>query len=173
MMRRGYLTRHGLGLTVGLVLCAAALLPRGSAPVRTQVERAPRAEVGPFVIEVERMVVERLGDRHFAFVQMHLFRPDGPVPLPRRVRIDGSPQLLGPWRTVDTTWLVNNEFAFRPSLRHGALGVVRHVDHAGEARGVFTFVAEPGAVIAPLAALKFELPDGDAATIEGIRPAVR
>lgn len=172
MLRRGYLTRHGLGLLVGLGICALALAPRGR-PAVAPLERSPRADCGPFVIEVEKMVVERLGDRQFAFVQMHLFRPDGPVPLAERVRIDGLPELAGPWRTVDTQWLVANEFAFRPSLRHGALGLVRHVDHAGEARGVFTFVAEPGALRAPLATLRFRLPAGDEGLIEGIRPTLR
>lgn len=172
MMRRGYLTRHGLGLLIGLGICAAALLPRGGQTV-THVVRTSRAECGPFVIEVEKMVVERLGDRQFAFVQMHLYRPDGPVPLEQRVRIDGWPELAGPWRTIDTHWLVANEYAFRPSVRHGALGWVRHVDHAGEARGVFTFVAEREALSAPLAALRFRLPGGDEGLIEGIRPTVR
>lgn len=175
MTQRGYLTRHGLGLLVGLAVTAVALMPRPAEPQRAlpAARALPSATVGPFVITVEQMVVERLGDRHFAFVEMHLYRPEGPVPFEQRVRIDGTPSLDGRWSRADTYWLVNNEFDYRPSLHHGSLGHVPAVDHAGEARGVFTFVAEPDAEVASSYTLTFRLPDGDVGRIGGVRPTIR
>lgn len=163
---RGYLTRPGLGLLVGILalsLGAAGWLDVGGACHRVAGLDSAQ-QIGPFQVAVERCEVVRDGDRYQAVVQMHLWRPDGPVDLARRIPIDGQGWLDNAWLPTDTEWLIKNEFVRIPPsdiLLHPVLGKVPATVHAGEARGIFTFEWTcPATEPASAANFTFSLPDG-------------
>jgi hypothetical protein len=145
------------------VALSAPVLGRAAGPVTA----------GPFLVEVERFEIHPNADgRPHALVQMHLWRPGGPVPLDHRVRIDGQAWLGRHWVPVDATWLLRNEYVQvpdGPSLHVAPLGDVPATHHAGEARAVFEFVWTGGKGAAcPVADFLFELPDGPQAVMPGL-----
>ncbi len=179
---RGYLTKTGVGLLAGIVMLTALTATMTSRPARTTTlaAQAP-ARIGPFCAAVERYEVRELRDGAcVASVQVHLWRPEGPVPLEQRIRIDGTASLGAGWTLRDREWLVRNEFGRFPegdTYYDAWLGAVPATRHAGEARAVFTFTfdpATPGAAC-PLGEteLALVLPGGEAVSLEGLRAVAR
>lgn len=171
---RGYLTRTGTGMLAGVVLLAAVAAtlthPRGEA-CRAAVPS--RGVIGPFQAEVERCEVRELRDGVcVAAVQVHLWRPGGPVPIEQRIRIDGVGSLGPGWTLRHYDWLVRNEFCHYPegdTFYDPWLGPVPAPEHSGETRGIMTFTFDPETPGAgcPLSVkdLTLVLPDGDHASL--------
>jgi hypothetical protein len=176
---RGYLTRTGLGMLLGAVVMCGALLgvvdlsARRTAPLDLTRTAGGPAQLGPFRVEIERFVLARTpGGRTQALVQLHLWRPDGPVPVAQRVPVAGVARLDGPWQSAGDTWLIRNEWMQVPlgeSLDVTGLGAVPATHHAGEARAVLRFdylgsQRRPGYH----GDLHFELPGGAAVDFAGL-----
>lgn len=174
---RGYVTRGGIGMLLGvasLALAGAALTAQPDCRTRS---RTGEATVGPFRMTVERFELhEDPQGRPLAVMQLHLWRPAGPVPLPDRVPVDGTAFLSGAWEMSTSTWLIRNELMQRPEGRayqHAYLGAVPATHHAGEARAVLEFVwACPGTSPPPVADFALQLPQGQVGCLADLR-AVR
>ncbi len=144
---RGYLTRSGLGLMGGLAvlaLCAASVLTlSGTTSARATSTLDGALACGPFLIDLERCALRPGPDgRTRALIQMHLWRPEGPVPVSRRVSINGRAAMDGAWRLERADWLIRNEFTRVPTgdvYVHPLLGAIPATSHPGEARAVFQF----------------------------------
>lgn len=152
-MRRAFTTPSSLGWVIGACLVATLALQR---------PQTSSATVGPFRVEVEQCRLVR-GETPRVYVQLHLYRPTGPVPIFQRVRIDGPVSLGSDWELTDAEWLIKNEWMNLPPgdyLSHPVLGRVPATRHAGEARGVFEFTARNGLEPSRLR-LTYRLPDGD------------
>ncbi|MCC7495037.1 MAG: hypothetical protein IT204_21995 [Fimbriimonadaceae bacterium] len=173
---RGYLTRPGLGMliAIGLLALLGAWCQPGH-PGRLLRATTPEvATVGPFEVQIERYQVDPATQR--AYLQLHLYRPHGPVPLAERIDVSGRPRLRG-GLLVDRTVLIRNELERFPqgaAWQHPVLGRVPATRHAGEIRAVFEFVLvsrqfqlrdDPQSA---RAAFEFELPDGRTASFHAL-----
>lgn len=179
---RGYLSQSGVSLLAGVVLALSlATLIAGPEVPRREADSSAIATIGPFRAAVERFEVRELSDGIcVASVQVHLWRPNGPVPLEQRVRIDGTASLGSGWTLRSSDWLVRNEFGRFPagdSYFDPWLGAVPATHHAGETRAVFTFSFNPNTPGASCPAgvqdLVVQLPGGETAVFSGLRAAVR
>lgn len=174
---RGYLSRTGLAMVAGLALALSLVglsgatrgmsWPLGRSAVMQQ-------HLGPFQVQIERFqIIRREGGRRTAVVQVHLWRPGGPVPMSKRLRIDGGASLAGGWVLQQRVWLIRNELMQRPAgatYMHPSLGAVPATHHAGEARGIFEFdwlcpVVKPSAT----GRFTLRLADGRECTFTNVR----
>lgn len=179
---RAYLSRTGVGLLAGVaILVAVTGMIRGPRCEQAAGPRMATTTIGPFLANVERFEVRQLRDGVcVGSVQLHLWRPEGPVPVEQRLRIDGTASLGAGWKLRDRQWMVRNEYGRFPegdTYYDVWLGAVPATQHAGETRAVLTFSFDPQADGAncPLAEqdLVLMLPGGETAVFSGLKAVAR
>ena len=169
-------------MLAGILALTALTATMLDGPVRQAGERvAAPTMIGPFCAAVERYEVRELrAGVCIASVQVHLWRPEGPVPVEQRIRVDGTASLGNGWELRDRDWLIRNEFGRNPAgdtYYDAWLGAVPATRHAGEARAIFTFTFDPNAAGAacPFSTddLALMLPGGESVVFTNLKAVIR